>query len=403
MKPTIIIVTHVVNDAVTHGFVPTAKAMGLEVILITDHKFNHLKLSENDKRFSPDEILECDVFNPLELIETITNQELQPNAIFSNSDHLQTSTAICAQFFCVPAKDWKVTLKAKNKYLTRQVLNEKLLPNIASQLLYSGSAPKLDFPFPVVAKPKEGVASIDVQRCNSQSELEIYCEHFWQKHPTNPILVEAFLEGTVISVETLGDGENITALGGFDVELAEPPFFIETAATWNGPLSVEFRDECVRQLKEFGVGLGVCHSEFIITESGPVLVEINYRSVGDGKEFLLDNLTQGNWFSTILNLHLGKELDSEFQMNGSANVHYVVADQSGIIEGNSTSFLEREDDIVIQQQVLKKVGENFTQSFSNKDYLARISVVSPSGENLEPTLQKTISQFDLKAASEVTA
>ena len=112
MKSTIIIVTHVVNDAVTHGFVPTAKAMGLEVILITDHKLKHLKLSEDDQVFSPDEILECDVFNPLELIETITNQELQPNAIFSNSDHLQTSTAICAQFFRVPAKDWKVTLKA---------------------------------------------------------------------------------------------------------------------------------------------------------------------------------------------------------------------------------------------------------------------------------------------------
>ena len=220
MKSTIIIVTHVVNDAVTRGFVPTAKAMGLEVILITDHKLKHLKLSEDDQVFSPDEILECDVFNPLELIETIANQELQPNAIFSNSDHLQTSTAICAEFFGVPAKDWKVALKAKNKYLTRQVLNEKLLPNVASQLLYSGNAPALDFPSPVVAKPKEGVASIDVQRCNSQSELESYCEHFWQKHPTNPILVEAFLEGTVISVETLGDGENIKALGGFDVELA---------------------------------------------------------------------------------------------------------------------------------------------------------------------------------------
>ena len=403
MKSTIIIVTHVVNDAVTHGFVPTAKAMGLEVILITDHKLKHLKLSEDDKRFSPDEILECDVFNPLELIEIITNHELKPDAIFSNSDHLQTSTAICAQFFGVPAKDWKVTLKAKNKYLTRQVLSEKLLPNVANQLLYSGSVPALDFPFPVVAKPKEGVASIDVQRCNSQSELESYCEHFWQKNPTTPILVETFLQGSLITVETMGDGENIIALGGFDVELSEPPFFIETAATWNGPLSVEYRDECVRQLKEFGVGFGVCHSEFIITESGPVLVEINYRSIGDGREFLLDNLSQGHWFSTILNLHLGKELDTSFQVNGSANVHYVIADQNGIIEGTSTSFLEREDDIVIQQQVLKQVGENFTQSFSNKDYLARISVVSPAGENLEPTLQQTISQFDLKPAREVAA
>ncbi len=39
MKSTIIIVSHVVNDAVTHGFVPTAKAMGLDVILITDEWF----------------------------------------------------------------------------------------------------------------------------------------------------------------------------------------------------------------------------------------------------------------------------------------------------------------------------------------------------------------------------
>lgn len=401
MKSTIIIVTHVVNDAVTHGFVPTAKAMGLEVILITDHRLSHLRLSENDPGFSPDEILECDVFNPLELIETITGKGLKPSAIFSNSDHLQTSTAICAQFFGVPAKDWKVTLKAKNKHLTRQVLSEKRLPNVASQLLYSGSVPAVDFPFPVVAKPKEGVSSIDVQRCNSQNELERYCEHFWQKHPATPVLVEALLQGPLMTVETLGDGEKLTVVGGFDVELSEPPFFIETAATFNGPNSSQFRNECIKQLQAFGIGFGACHSEFIITQSGPVLVEINYRSIGDGREFLLDNLSQGKWFSTILNLHLGSELDTAFQLNGSAKVHYIVADQSGIIEGTSTSFLEREDDIVIQQQVLKQVGENLAQSFSNKDYLARISVVSPSGENLEPTLQKTISQFNLKAASEV--
>ncbi len=99
MKSTMIIVSHVVNDAVTHGFVPAAKAMDLHVVLITDHKLSHLELASHDSHFNPDTILECDVFNPLELIETITEHELKPDAIFSNSDHLQTSTAICAQFF----------------------------------------------------------------------------------------------------------------------------------------------------------------------------------------------------------------------------------------------------------------------------------------------------------------
>jgi hypothetical protein len=403
MKPTMIIVSHVVNDAVTHGFVPTAKAMGLHVILITDHKLSHLRVCNDDERFSPDKILECDVFNPLELIETITEQDIKPSAVFSNSDHLQTSTAICAQFFGVPAKDWTVTLKAKNKHLTRQLLSEKSLPNIQSELLYHGVSSELNFSFPIVAKPKEGVASIDVQRCNSEAELKTYCERFWQKHPTNPVLVEEFLQGPLITVETVGDGETLTALGGFDVELSEPPFFIETAATWNGDNSTQFKDECVRQLQEFGVGFGVCHSEFIITESGPVLVEINYRSIGDGREFLLDNLSGGKWFSTILSLHLGSKLEPSFQIAGSASVHYVVAKQSGVIEGTSTSFIHQDGDIVTQQQVLKHPGDTFLQSFSNKDYLARISIASPSGQSLDAALQRTISRFNLTSNSEVNA
>ena len=54
MKSTMIIVSHVVNDAVTNGFVPAAKAMGLHVVLITDHKLNHLKLASDDDLFNPD-------------------------------------------------------------------------------------------------------------------------------------------------------------------------------------------------------------------------------------------------------------------------------------------------------------------------------------------------------------
>ncbi|KNH11049.1 hypothetical protein [Vibrio cyclitrophicus] len=63
---------------------------------------------------------------------------------------------------------------------------------------------------------------------------------------------------------------------------------------------------------------GVCHSKFIITESEPVLVKINYRSIADGREFLLDNFSGGNWFNTILNLFLGHKLDPTLRIAGSA-------------------------------------------------------------------------------------
>ncbi|MCV5663719.1 hypothetical protein OFN50_32350, partial [Escherichia coli] len=88
------------------------------------------------------------------------------------------------------------------------------------------------------------------------------------------------------------------------------------------------------------------HSEFIITENGPVLVEINYRSIGDGREFLLNNLAHFGWFSTILGLHLGRRLDGDYQIHGSAHVHYVVAEHSGVIDGDSTSFIQHDGDVI---------------------------------------------------------
>ena len=38
-----------------------------------------------------------------------------PDAIFSNSDHLQTQTALAASYFGLPGKDRRSSMRAKNK------------------------------------------------------------------------------------------------------------------------------------------------------------------------------------------------------------------------------------------------------------------------------------------------
>ncbi|EGR3179623.1 hypothetical protein DLI06_26115, partial [Vibrio parahaemolyticus] len=60
-------------------------------------------------------------------------------------------------------------------------------------------------------------------------------------------------------------------------------------------------------------------------------------------------------------------------------------------------------DVIAQQQVLKTAGELFQQSYSNKDYLARISIVSPSGQNLDQALQNALNNFNLAPTREVAA
>ncbi|MGL1590381.1 ATP-grasp domain-containing protein, partial [Vibrio parahaemolyticus] len=67
------------------------------------------------------------------------------------------------------------------------------------------------------------------------------------------------------TLETLGDGRQIMAFGGFRVTLAEPPNFVELAAEWGDVLPPAQRAAVLDQITRFGVGFGSCHTEFILT------------------------------------------------------------------------------------------------------------------------------------------
>lgn len=112
----LILISHVVNASVSEGFLPAARKLGLRVVLLTDcAEQQRQHFSQQGLPAYPDEIVSCDVFNPIAVIEAISERAQVPVVIFSNSDHLQTSTAIAANYFALPGKDWRVTYRAKNK------------------------------------------------------------------------------------------------------------------------------------------------------------------------------------------------------------------------------------------------------------------------------------------------
>ncbi|GAB3382208.1 ATP-grasp domain-containing protein [Azotobacter armeniacus] len=384
MQGPIVILSHVATHAVCEGFLPAAQRRGHPLLLVTDHAQEHWRhLADADIAADGLEILECDVFNPLAVIELLHAHGQRPLAVFSNSDHLQTSCALVAAAFDCPGKDWRVCHAAKNKAEMRERLQRLGLPGPWFQVLSPGAALPEDAPFPVVAKPREGVASLDVQLCRDAAELADYCAAFWQRQPNRALLLEVYMEGPLFTLETLGDGQRLQAIGGFDVTLSPPPYFVELEARWNGPLSRANRSTALAQVAAFGVNFGVCHSEFILTAEGPVLVEINYRSIGDGREFLLDRLLPQGWFERILALHLGEPLADNRGGGGEALVHYLVAPQSGRLCQASASFREEGDGHWTDYCALREVGEEIRLSHSNKDYLGVLRLIAPNEAALQ--------------------
>jgi len=395
MQRPFVILAHVAHPAILEGFLPAAHKRGLPVVVITDHAQEHRRLLATSP-ISPDQlqVSECDVFNPLAVIESLNAQGLRPVAVFSNSDHLQTATAIVAEAFECPGKDWRLCYAAKNKAAMRERMQRLGLPGPWFQVLGANTELPDDAPWPVVAKPREGVASLDVRLCHNAAELRAYCEQFWQQQPDRALLLEAYMAGPLFTLETLGDGRNLQAIGGFDVSLSAPPHFVELAARWNGQLSCVQRAAALAQVAAFGVNFGVCHSEFILTAQGPMLVEINYRSIGDGREFLLDRLLPQGWFDRIVALHLGHSLIAAQPAQAQATVHYLVAERPGRLDQASASFNVESESHWCDYRALQHAGDTVTISHSNKDYVGVLRLIAADDVSLDAHLNSTLN--DLK-------
>ena len=79
----------------------------------------------------PVRLLGCNVWDARELICAIAALPA-PHAIVSNSDHLQTQTALAAAYFGLPGKDWRSAMRAKNKSLMRRRLAEAGTEHVAA-------------------------------------------------------------------------------------------------------------------------------------------------------------------------------------------------------------------------------------------------------------------------------
>ncbi|HQT32029.1 MAG TPA: siderophore biosynthesis protein [Thiobacillus sp.] len=369
----IVILAHVPTDSVNVGFIPAAQRLGLSVVLLTDHAEAHRQyFSQAGLAAYPHEIVACDVFNPLAVIDAITCHEQIPAAIFSNSDHLQTSTAIAAEYFKLPRKDWHITYRAKNKAEMRVALKAQGLDMLWHAVVCDPAAlaRTLDgVPFPCIVKPREGVASQQVSLSRDRAELAVQCAAVWSIQPGQPLLLEEYIAGPLYTLETLGDGERLCVLGGFQVKLSPPPHFVELEASWGTGLSPEQEAGVIDIIRRFGIGFGACLTEFVMTGAGPRLIEINYRSIGDYREFLLQDTLGLPLFEIILGLYAGEPLPQLDIAPGAALIRYFTAQSAGRLTGAPEAFDRRADDIRITFKPLRALGETVNLTHSNKDYL----------------------------------
>jgi biotin carboxylase len=385
------------TDAVTYGFVPAAERLGLDVLLLTDQPAATASaLARGQAR--PPRIVGCDVHDASALISRIAELPGPAAAgVFSNSDRLQTQTALAAEYFGRPGKDWRSCLRAKNKPLMRRRLAGTGAEKVTAVEITADSAyPPPDLPYPVVLKPAEGVASEDVVLVGSPGELAVRCAEIFGRRPKERLIAEEYLPGTLRTLETLGDGQTTWVLGGFRTTVSPPPFFIEERLTWEPLPPGEELDQVRRALADLGLSFGACHTEFICDEQGGTrLVEVNDRLIGDRCEFLMAGLLAEDLFERVLRVHLGEPLPAALPpvTPGHAVADFIVAERSGVLATAPPRAPQRGAQAELGPLgpagppgplgaeagywPFRQVGERVTVTHSNRDYLGVITAIGP--------------------------
>jgi biotin carboxylase len=304
------LVTSKPTDTVQHGFLPAAARLGLDVVLVTDKPAAYSAGS-----------VECDVWDFRALTDCVT--ALAPDAVFSNSDHLQAQTALAAAYLDLPGKDWRSCLRAKNKALMRRRLTETGAEQVTSAIITT-TATLPSMSYPVVLKPFDGVASEDVVLAASPADLAEHCAELLPRR--GRLLAEQYLPGPLRTMETIGDGHSTWVLGGFRTAVSPLPFFIEESLTWE-PLPPYAHQ--LRCLADLGVGFGACHTEF--APGG--LIEVNDRLIGDHCEFLLSAALGVDLFELTLRVHLGERLPAPVPPVPpvQAVASYIYAERPGVL------------------------------------------------------------------------
>ncbi|MGW1614804.1 ATP-grasp domain-containing protein [Streptomyces sp. NPDC002285] len=371
------------TDSVTEGFLPAAARLGLDVTVLTDQPEAH-------RRACPHvEILQCDVRDFRAVITRISTHH-KPDAVFTNSDHLQTQAALAAAYFDLPGKDWRATLRCKDKAEMRRRLAAAGVDTVWSAELTEPVAPG-GTPYPCVVKPREGVASEDVVLVHGPEELVTHAKAILERRPGAVLVVEEYLPGDLFTLETLGDGRVRHVLGGFRTDLSPPPYFIEERLTFVPAHPRPVVAQVLEQLDALGVGFGACHTEFVVHEGRARIIEVNYRAIGDQCDLLLARLLEIPLFEHILRTHLGEPLPADLgaRPDGAARLEYPCADREGTLVGAPDAAELDVDGVHLTYRPLRSVGERHELYRTNRDYLG---VLRATGTD-QPTVDRVVAGF----------
>jgi biotin carboxylase len=175
--------------------------------------------------------------------------------------------------------------RVKDKFATRQALTAAAIPNCRYEIAHDvGQLPDAvaAIGWPCIVKPVDGEASRGVTKVGSDADLAAAITALGDVG--SGVLVEEFLVGPEFSVEaiSIGHSHHVVAV---TKKFIDPRTFVECGHVVPAPLDDSARTDIetyvIRVLDALGFHDCPSHTEIVLTDDGPRLIETHNRVAGD--------------------------------------------------------------------------------------------------------------------------
>lgn len=285
-------------------------------------------------------------------------------------------------------------VKATNKAAMRCALQQAGVPipkyyKVSNQAEYKQAVKAMNGSF--VVKPADNSGSrgiIKVENNNDANRLEEAYAYSRSYSRCGDVVVEEFMQGPEVSVETLTVDGLCQVIQITDKVTTGAPYFVEmghSQPTTHDLATVEkIRQVAIMANRAVGITNGPSHTEIIVTKEGPKIVELGARLGGDCIATHLVPLSTGvDLVESCIYIALGEKPDIQSKWNKGSAIRYFshIPGTVQSIEGITTA---QQFSGVQQISVVHGVGERVDEITSSN---ARMGFVIAQGNDATQAVQ----------------
>ncbi len=234
--------------------------------------------------------------------------------------------------FGFPFPSPETIARSRNKFLMKQAFQAGGAPCARGFLVKNREqldALQLEsWTFPLIIKPLDSYSSRGVRRVESQAELVRYFPEAVHFSSDGAVLIEEFLEGPEVSVESITFQGKTTIVQITDKEITPYPFAVELGHRQPSALPGDTLAEIEEVVKSAVAAVGIdnsgSHAELKITPDGVKMVEIGARLGGDYISSYLTQLSTGvDMNRAIAQVAMGEAPDLQPSRQRYSGIRYV--------------------------------------------------------------------------------